>query len=366
MLAGRAATDGLRGCERQGIVTELIEEFGVTPDGTKVARYTLENGRGLRARILTYGGVVQTLEVPDRDGRSGNVVLGCASLADYLTMSRYFGAIVGRYGNRIAGGRLSLDGKEYHLSRNDGANSLHGGERGFDGRVWEVAAAGERELTLAYVSPDGEEGYPGTLRASVTYTVTDDALRIDYHATTDKPTVVNLTNHSYFNLAGEGSGQVYDHVLTLNAARYTPVGAGQIPTGELAPVAGTPLDFTGPHRIGARIREPHPQLLAGLGYDHNFVLDQDPPGGLGLAARVEDPHSGRVMEVLTTEPGVQFYSGNVLDGSSVGTGGGTYRQGDALCLETQHFPDSPNQPDFPSTVLRPGEEHTSTTIYRFS
>jgi aldose 1-epimerase len=349
------------------VTEQSIEEFGVTPDGVKVARYTLDNGRGLRARILTYGCVVQTLEVPDGDGRPGNVVLGCASLADYLTMSRYFGAVVGRYGNRIAGGRLLLDGKEYHLPCNDRANSLHGGERGFDKRVWEVTATSERELTLAYVSPDGEEGYPGTLRTSVTYSVTDDdALRIDYHATTDQPTVVNLTNHSYFNLAGEGSGQTYDHVLTLNADRYTPTGPGQIPTGELAPVAGTPLDFTTPHPIGERIRDSHPQLLAGLGYDHNFVLNQDAPGELCLAARVEDPHSGRVMEVSTTEPGVQFYSGNVLDGSSVGTGGGAYRQGDALCLETQHFPDSPNQPDFPSTVLRPGEEHTSTTIYRFS
>ncbi|MGH3392889.1 MAG: aldose epimerase family protein, partial [Actinomadura sp.] len=328
---------------------------------------TLDNGRGLRVRILTYGGVVQTIEVPDRDGRPGNVVLGCASLADYLTMSRYFGAIVGRYANRIAGGRLRLDGKEYRLPRNDGDNSLHGGERGFDRRVWDVTAAGARELTLAYVSADGEEGYPGTLETAVTYTVADDdALRIDYHATTDRPTVVNLTNHSYFNLAGEGSGQVYDHVLTLNAGAYTPTGPGQIPTGELASVAGTPFDFTSPHPIGVRIRDPHPQLLAGLGYDHNFVLDQPARGALGLAARVEDPRSGRMLEVLTTEPGVQFYSGNVLDGSSVGSGGGTYRQGDGLCLETQHFPDSPNQPDFPSTVLRPGEEYTSTTVYRFS
>jgi aldose 1-epimerase len=352
-------------------MTERIEEFGVTSDGMKVARYTLDNGRGLRARILTYGGAVQTLEVPDRDGRPGNVVLGCASLADYITMSKYFGAIVGRYANRIAGGRFRLDGTEYRLPRNDGGNSLHGGERGFDRRVWEVTAADARELALSYISADGEEGYPGTLRVSVTYTVTDDdaaggALRIDYRATTDRPTVVNLTNHTYLNLAGEGSGPIYDHVLTLHADRYTPVGPGQIPTGELAPVAGTPLDFTRPQPIGARIHDGHPQLLAGLGYDHNYVLDRTAPGALEPAARVEHPPSGRVLEVLTTEPGVQFYSGNVLDGSSVGTGGGTYRQGEGLCLETQHFPDSPNQPDFPSTALYPGQEYGSTTIYRFS
>jgi aldose 1-epimerase len=344
-----------------------MEEFGVTPEGTRVARHVLDNGRGLRARVLTYGGVLQTLELPDRHGRPANVVLGCASLDDYVGKSRYFGAIIGRYGNRIAGGRFRIGGTEYRLPRNNGPHSLHGGERGFDKRVWAVTAAGDQDLSLAYVSADGEEGYPGTLHATVTYTLTDDdALRIDYRATTDRPTVVNLTNHSYFNLAGEGSGDVYGHLLTLNAGRYTPVGPGLIPTGELAPVAGTPFDFTRPHPIGERIGDRDPQLLMGLGYDHNFVLDQESPGRLGLAARVEEPASGRVMEVLTTEPGVQFYSGNMLDGSVTGPAGRPYGRGAGLCLETQHFPDSPNQPHFPSVVLRPGEDYTSTTVYRFT
>ncbi|GLW64096.1 aldose 1-epimerase [Actinomadura rubrobrunea] len=336
------------------------ESFGALPDGTPVRRYTL-TGSAIRVRVLTYGCAVQTLEVPDRDGVFGNVVLGCATLDGYLARRRFFGAVVGRYGNRIAGGRFRLDGQEYRLPRNNGDNSLHGGEEGFDRRVWDVAEADDRSLTLTYVSPDGEQGYPGTLRATVTYTVTDDALRVDYRATTDRPTVVNLTNHSYFNLGGEGSGTVYGHRLTIDADRYLPVDDRQIPLGEQAPVAGTPFDFTEPRPIGARIRDPHPQLLVGRGYDHTFVLN-----GAEVAARAEDPRSGRVLEVLTSEPGVQFYSGNFLDGSDVGTGGLAYRQGDAFCLETQHFPDSPNQPDFPSTVLRPGEEYRSTTTYRFS
>ncbi|GAA4097662.1 aldose epimerase family protein [Actinomadura miaoliensis] len=336
------------------------ERFGVLPGGTPVHRYTLTGG-ALRVRVLTYGCVVQTLEAPDRDGAPANVVLGCATLDDYVTRSRYFGAVVGRYGNRIAGGRFRLDGREHTLPRNNGANSLHGGEEGFDKRVWDVAEADDSSITLTYVSPDGEQGYPGTLRATVTYTVTDDALRVGYHATTDRPTVVNLTNHSYFNLAGEGSGTVYDHRLVIDADRYLPVDGDQIPLGEPAPVAGTPFDFTKPQPIGARIRETHPQLLVGKGYDHTFVLN-----GGEVAARAEDPRSGRVLEVLTSEPGVQFYSGNFLDGSHIGTSGLAYRQGDAFCLETQHFPDSPNQPSFPSTVLRPGEEYRSTTTFRFS
>jgi aldose 1-epimerase len=339
----------------------MIEEgFGVLPDGTPVERYTLTGG-SIQARVLTYGCVVQTLEVPDRNGELGNIVLGCATLDDYVTKSRFFGAVVGRYGNRIAGGRFRLDGAEYELPRNNGANSLHGGERGFDKRVWEVTAADSRSLTLSYVSRDGEEGYPGTLQATVAYTVTDDSLRVDYRATTDRTTVVNLTNHSYFNLSGEGSGTTYDHRLVIDADHYLPVDDGQIPLDKPAPVAGTPFDFTQPTPIGARIRDSHPQLLVGKGYDHTFVLN-----GGEVAARAEDPRSGRVMEVLTNEPGVQFYSGNILDGTIVGTSGRAYRQGDGFCLETQHFPDSPNRPDFPSTVLRPGEEHRSATTFRFS
>ncbi|MGK5555335.1 aldose epimerase family protein [Actinomadura kijaniata] len=344
----------------------MSEKFGTLPDGTAVHRHTLESGAGLRARVLTYGCVVQTLEVPGRDGGRANVVLGCSTLEDYLTGSRYFGAVVGRYGNRIAGGRFRLDGREHRLPVNNGPNSLHGGERGFDKHVWEVTGSGPDRVTLARVSPDGEEGYPGTLRAEVTYTLTDDALRIDYRTTADAPTVVNLTNHSYFNLAGEDSGDVYGHVLTVEADRYLPVDGHQIPTGKVAPVEGTPFDFRAPRAIGERLRDPHPQLLVGSGYDHTLVLRDAPAGAPLPAARVEEPGSGRTMEVLTTEPGVQFYSGNFLTGSVVGTGGRAYRQGAGFCLETQHFPDSPNQPAFPSTVLRPGETRTSTTVFRFS
>ncbi|MFI0443881.1 aldose epimerase family protein [Actinomadura sp. 6N118] len=343
----------------------MIEQFGVTPDGATVDRYTLENGHGLRAQILTYGCVLQTLEVPDRHGERANIVLGCSTLDDYLTKSRFFGAVVGRYGNRIAGGSFQLDGQEHRLPRNNGPNSLHGGEQGFDKKIWQVTSANATSLTLAYVSADGEEGYPGTLRAEVSYSLNGDALHIGYRATTDRPTVVNLTNHSYFNLAGEDSGDVYDQLLTLDADRYTPVDENQIPTGELAPVDGTPFDFRKPQPIGARIREAHPQLLIGGGYDHNFVFNGSRDAEPAPAARAEDPASGRVMEVLTTQPGVQFYSGNFLTGSIVGTSGRTYRQGAGFCLETQHFPDSPNQPAFPSTVLRPGEVHESATVFRF-
>jgi aldose 1-epimerase len=339
--------------------TQMIEEFGVLPSGERVQRHTLKNGKGLRARVLTYGCAIQTLEVPDRDGTLANIVLGCATLDDYVEKSRFFGAVVGRYGNRIADGRFALDGAEYSLAQNNGPASLHGGLQGFDKKVWSVSAATSSSITLEHTSPDGDEGYPGTLQAAVTYTLTeDDALRIDYRATTDRATVVNLTNHSYFNLAGEDAQDIYDHVLTMDAAHYLPVDGALIPAGGPAPVAGTPFDFTAPHPIGSRIRIPHPQLLQACGYDHCYVLDG--------AIRVEDPSSGRVMEVTTTEPGVQFYSGNFLDGRIAGTSGHTYRQGAAFCLETQHFPDSPNQPDFPSTVLRPGEEYTSTTTYQFS
>ncbi|MCG5211806.1 aldose epimerase family protein [Streptosporangium sp. KLBMP 9127] len=334
------------------------EDFGTTAAGERVERFLLDNGGGLRVRILTYGAVIQSIEVPGASGDVADVVLGCETMPDYETRSRYFGAVVGRYGNRIAGGRFTLDGVTYELARNQGTNSLHGGLRGFDKRVWTAEPTGDDVLTLSYVSPDGEEGYPGTLRASITYTVTlSGELRLDYRATTDAPTVLNLTNHSYFNLAGAGSGDILDHVVTLDADRYLPVDDSKIPTGELAPVAGTPFDFTRPHPAGERIGADDPQIRIGDGYDHCWVFN---PGD-GIKARVVHPGSGRTMEVLTTEPGVQFYTSNSLDPAAT-----PYGRHAALCLETQHFPDSPNQRSFPSTVLRPGEEFSSTTTYRFS
>jgi aldose 1-epimerase len=346
------------------------EPYGKTPDGAVVDVYTLTNKRGMAAQIITYGGTVTSLKVPDRAGNMANVVLGYPQLEGYLSDTSYFGAIIGRYGNRIAGGRFSLNGAEYTLAKNDGPNSLHGGAKGFNKRIWQAKEASGPEgsgLTLTYTSTDGEEGYPGSLSVQVTYHVTEqNELRIDYNAKTDKPTVVNLTNHSYFNLSGEGSGDVLGHQLEIMADRYTPVDATLIPTGELAPVAGTPFDFTKPKAIGAQIRDAHPQIVLGRGYDHNFVLQRPSSSEPALAARVQDPRTGRVMEVYTTEPGVQFYSSNFLNGTVVGTGGHTYRQGDAFCLETQHFPDSPNKPSFPSTVLQPGSEYRTTTIYRFS
>lgn len=346
------------------------QPWGCAPEGA-VERYTLANERGTTVRILTYGGVVQSIEVPDRDGNRANVTLGFDDLPDYLDRSPFFGTITGRYANRIAGGTFTLDGTSYQVPVNDGPNSLHGGAVGLDKHVWQATEAGTRDepaLELRHVSPDGDQGYPGTLRLTVTYTLTaGDELRIDYLATTDAATVINLTNHTYFNLAGEGSGSVYDHVVQLYADRYTPVGDGLIPTGQLAPVAGTPLDFTAPTPIGARIRAGSEQLVHALGYDHNFVLlGEDADGGLPLAARVVEPASGRVLTVHTDQPGMQFYTGNFLTGALVGTCGRTYRQGDAFALETQHFPDSPNQPAFPSTVLRPGEEYRTATVYGFT
>jgi aldose 1-epimerase len=344
----------------------IKEEFGTLSDGTAVERYTLERD-ALRVRILTYGCVLQTIEIPDRDGRLGNIALGCGNLPDYETKSRFFGAVVGRYGNRIAGGRFELDGVTYDLMRNNGDNSLHGGPNGFDKQVWDAVALDDHTLALSYVSADGEAGYPGTLHATVTYRLTDDALEIGYRAATDRPTVVNLTNHSYFNLAGESHGDVHGHIATLAADRYLPVDAAQIPLPSApAPVAGTPFDFTSPHRIGDRLAEPHPQLEIGSGFDHTFVLADAPRPEPVFAARVEDPESGRVLELLTTEPGVQFYTGNFLDGTIPGTSGETYGAGAGFCLETQHFPDSPNRPDFPATVLRPGEEYASRTTLRFA
>jgi aldose 1-epimerase len=349
-------------------VRTTTEELGTLADGTPVDRWTLANDRGMTVAILTYGGIVQTLEVPGRDGVPANVVLGLATLDAYLAGNPpYLGALVGRYANRIAAGSFTLDGRGYRLPVNNPPNSLHGGTDGFDKRVW-TATGTTDGVELAYTSPEGEMGYPGTLEVRARYTLTaGNELRIDYQATTAAPTVVNLTNHSYFNLAGEAAGSVEGHRLQLRAGRFTPIDATSIPTGELVPVAGTPFDFTAPRAIGERIADDDEQLRFGLGYDHNYVLDR-PPGSEGAlvpAARVTDPGSGRFLEVETTEPGLQLYSGNQLDGSLTGTGGAAYGPRAGLCLETQHFPDSPNQPGFPSTVLRPGEVYRSATVYRF-
>lgn len=345
--------------------------YGTTQDGKAVDEYVLTNTHGMRVKIITYGGIITAIEVPDREGHIANVALGFNNLQDYETQSPYFGCITGRYANRIANGKFSLDGKEYTLALNDGVNTLHGGLKGFDKQVWtaqETAGKNEVGLTLSYVSPDGEEGYPGTLNVKVTYSLTEaNELRIAYEAVTDKPTVVALTNHSYFNLAGEGAGSIYGHILMLNADRYTPGDSTLIPTGELAPVEGTPFDFRAPKVIAPGQRSDHPQIVAASGYDHNWVLARPSLDDttLLLAARVYEPDLGRVLEVWTTEPGIQFYAGNFLRGTLVGTSGHLYRQSDGLALETQHFPDSPNKPDFPTTVLRPGQTYQSTTVLRF-
>ncbi|MFD5846324.1 aldose epimerase family protein [Streptomyces chartreusis] len=349
--------------------TPVKSLFGRLADGTKVYSWSLANG-GTRMKVLSYGGVVQSLEIPDRRGHYANVSLGFDNIEDYVAGSPYFGALIGRYGNRIGKGQFTLDGKAYQVNVNDGANSLHGGAKGFDKRVWDVepfAKGSDVGLHLYYTSVDGEMGYPGTLKVKVTYTLTKYGdWRIDYAATTDKATVVNLTSHVYWNLAGEGSGTIENHELKIDASRYTPVDSGLIPTGELAPVAGTPFDFRRSKRIGEDLRDAHQQLLYGKGIDHNWVLDKGISPRPEWIATLKDPSSGRTLRMASTEPGLQFYSGNFLDGTLVGTGGRTYRQGDALCLETQHFPDSPNKPSFPSTVLRPGQTYRSTTIHSFS
>jgi aldose 1-epimerase len=346
------------------------QPWGQTPDSEAVDLYTLTNAGGVQATITTYGGIVVTLRVPDRDGKLSDVVLGYDNLDGYLAGSPYFGAIIGRYGNRIGKGKFELDGKSYTLAQNNDDNHLHGGLKGFDKVVWKAKGIlGDKGpgLVLTYTSKDGEEGYPGNLDITVTYILTDEnELHIHYKATTDKATPVNLTNHSYFNLAGAGNGDILSHKLMLNADRFTPVDEGLIPTGELPGVADTPLDFRQPTAIGARVEQEDEQLKFGLGYDHNWVLNQEKPGEMTLAARVCEPKSGRVMEVYTTEPGIQFYCGNFLDGSNVGKGDKAYKHRYGFCLETQHFPDSPNKPDFPSTILRPGEEYTTTTVYKFS
>ena len=342
--------------------------FGRTPDGKDVTAYTLDNGRGMTVRAMTYGATILSIDVPDRNGRVGDVTLGFDSLTPYLTESPYFGAVVGRYANRIAKGRFTLDGKEYQLPINNGPNSLHGGLRGFDKVVWDAVPFRHGDsvgVAFSYVSPDGDQGYPGTLTVHVTYTLsTDGHLTVDYDATTDRATVLNLSQHTYFNLAGEGSGDVLGQKLTLFASRYTPVDSTLIPTGTIAPVAGTPFDFRTSTAIGARVAAADTQLAFGRGYDHNFVLDRNGPG-LAHAARAVDPASGRTLDIWTTQPGVQFYSGNFLDGTIRGKKGHVYVHRGAFVLETQHFPDSPNHADFPSTVLRPGERFTSRTVYRF-
>ena len=349
--------------------------FGRLPDGTPVDRFALTHDRGLEVAVMSYGATLISVRAPDRGGRREDVVLGFDAFDDYLTKARYFGSVVGRYGNRIAHGRFVLDGAPFQLAVNNGANHLHGGVRGFDKVVWkaEPFQSGDNSgVVFTYISADGDEGYPGTLTASVTYTLTaGNELRLDYRATTDKPTPINLTNHSYFNLAGRGGPDILQHQLTLDADRYTPVDATQIPTGKIAAVAGTPFDFRMATAIGARIGADEEQLRHGNGYDHNFVLNNTIVGdgdkavpysssGLRRAARAVDPSSGRTLDVATTEPGIQFYSGNNLDLAQNGFGRRT-----AFCLETQHFPDSPNHPQFPSTTLRPGRIFESTTVFTF-
>jgi aldose 1-epimerase len=353
-----------------GAATLEHAPYGTTQGGQAVEIYTMTNDHGLRVRFLSYGGVITEIDAPDRAGRLDDVVLGLRTLHEYETISAHYGAITGRYANRIGGAQFTLNGQTYHLIANNGANSLHGGPNALDKQVWDVAPAQVQNgvaATLSYVSKDGEQNFPGTLTTHVTYTLTNDnALRIDYLATTDKDTVVNFTNHSYFNLAGNGSGSVAAQMLLVNADRYTPAGPDQIPTGEIASVADTPFDFRQMMPIGARLNSATQQMVYAHGYDHNFVLNQRQGESITFAARGYDPRSGRVLDCLTTEPAVQVYTANGLNGSVVGSSGTTYRQTEAFTLETQHFPDSPNKPNFPTTELKPGQEFRSTTIYRFA
>jgi len=347
--------------EVQSQVTK--QPFGKTADGIAVDLYTIKSS-ALEVTVTNYGGLVTSLKVPDRNGKLADVVLGYDSLDGYLKASPFFGALIGRYGNRIGGAQFVLDGKTYSTPKNDGPNTLHGGSKGFDKVVW-TAKEIPHGIELTYISPDGDQGFPGTLTAVVRYTLEGKDLKIDYSATTDKDTVVNLTSHSYFNLKGQGEGDILQHELKLNAGHYTPVDANLIPTGELATVEGTPFDFRKATAIGARINDDNDQLKKGKGYDHNWVLDSG-GGKLSEAAEVYEPTTGRVMQVWTDQPGIQFYTGNFLDGTITGKDGKVYQRRYALCLETQHFPDSPNHPKFPTTELKPGEKYHTVTIYRFS
>ena len=358
------------GCESmsntpKGTITKA--DFGQTPEGRAVELYTLRNSKGMEATIMTYGGIVTSLKIPDKNGKLGDVVLGYDNLDGYIKSTPYFGALIGRYGNRIANGKFSLDGKTFTLATNNGVNSLHGGLKGFDKQVWTarpLPTAHGPSLILTYVSQGGEEGYPGTLSVTAIYSITEgNELRVDFSATTSEKTVVNLTHHSYFNL--RGSGDILDHIVVINADKFTPVDGGLIPTGELRPVAGTPFDFTTAHTIGERVNAADEQLKLGNGYDHNWVLNRQ-GSELSLAAGVYEPTTGRTMEVWTTEPATQFYTGNFLDGTITGKGGWTYQFRNGFCFEPQHYPDSPNHPDFPTTTLNPGEKYQNTIIYKFS
>ena len=339
------------------------QAFGKTSEGTPVDIYSVSDGK-IELRVMTYGAIIVSLRAPDRNGKLDDVVLGCDSVEKYEAQTAHFGGIVGRYANRIAHGSFQLDGHTYSIPKNDGDNSLHGGTRGFDKVVWTGKQISDG-VELTYVSKDGDQGFPGTLTTTVRYILNESALRIEYSAVTDKDTVVNLTNHSYFNLKGQGNGDILGHVLKIDASRMTPVDATLIPTGELKSVEGTPLDFRAPHSIGERINADDAQLRLGRGYDHNFVLDHA-PDKLTEAAEVYEPTTGRILRVLTTEPGLQFYTGNFLDGSITGKEGRVYNRRFAFCLETQHFPDSPNHPAFPSTELKPGQKFHSVTIFEFS
>lgn len=355
-----------------GTITKA--DFGQTPDGKPVELYTLRNSKGMEATIMTYGGIVTSLKVPDRKGNFDDVVLGFDSLDGYTKDSYvkacpYFGALIGRYGNRIGGAKFTLEGNTYTLATNNGVNTLHGGIKGFDKVVWTAKpynGLSGPQLVLAYFSKDGEEGFPGNLEVTAIYTLTDDnALKLEFTATTDKPTVVNLTHHSYFNLAGQGNGDILNHKVYINANQTTPVDSGLITTGNFADVTGSPFDFRTPTAIGARINDPDPVLRYGPGYDHNWVINK-PFGQLGLMARVTEPTTGRVLEVWSDEPGLQFYTGNFLDGTITGKAGKTYNLHGAFCMEPQHFPDSPNKPNFPTTELKPGQKFHNTIIYKFS